>query len=460
MQEINMKKLLFILINLLLVYNVYAANLETISPTPTGDWNYGGATVEIPNSTTLPATCTVGQKYQDTDASSGLQSYACEEPGDSWVLQGDGGSVGDNDITEPKLKAVDSPVDEECLTYEATIGDFEWQSCGGTYTAGGDLLDLTGTVFQINEGVLVDEQICNFEQTGSQIECNLNTDGSGDCMSGAVCLGDHTHSTYWDEDSDISADEIGEGKVAFSTACAAGNHYYLNGNDLACEANTTDTSANTECSGNTTYMDGEGNCDDISSVYEPVLTDKASLESTISDVTDFAEADGDVYTGVHDFGGATSTEIVNGATPTVDAAGEIAVDTTGDQLIYYGGAKRVITYKHSMRLTIESPADADNILISPLDDAITITAITCLCDPADSGESVVITVQERDGDGDSPAGVDGATTITCANTDTDDDGTLSNPSIDADDYMSIDIGTVTGTVAQVAIAVYYTIDAE
>jgi hypothetical protein len=31
-------------------------------------------------------------------------------------------------------------------------------------------------------------------------------------------------------------DVIEEGDIAFSTACASGNHYYLNGNDLACEA--------------------------------------------------------------------------------------------------------------------------------------------------------------------------------------------------------------------------------
>lgn len=55
---------------------------------------------------------------------------------------------------------------------------------------------------------------------------------------------------------------------------------------------------------------------------------KAELEAQIADVSDFAMADGDVYTGVHDFGGATSLEIPNGAAPTVDAAGEIAVDTT------------------------------------------------------------------------------------------------------------------------------------
>ena len=37
-----------------------------------------------------------------------------------------------------------------------------------------------------------------------------------------------------------------------------------------------------------------------------------------------------------------SLAIPQGASPTVDSAGEIAVDTTSDQLIYYGGAKRVI----------------------------------------------------------------------------------------------------------------------
>ncbi len=37
---------------------------------------------------------------------------------------------------------------------------------------------------------------------------------------------------------------------------------------------------------------------------------------------------GDVGTGVYDFGGATSFEIPNSASPTVDAAGEIAIDTT------------------------------------------------------------------------------------------------------------------------------------
>jgi len=42
--------------------------------------------------------------------------------------------------------------------------------------------------------------------------------------------------SWWNADEDISEDTISESKIIFGTACAAGNHYYLNGNDLACEA--------------------------------------------------------------------------------------------------------------------------------------------------------------------------------------------------------------------------------
>lgn len=41
-----------------------------------------------------------------------------------------------------------------------------------------------------------------------------------------------------------------------------------------------------------------------------------------------ALAEGNVYSGVHDFGGVTSIEIANAAAPTTDATGEIALDTT------------------------------------------------------------------------------------------------------------------------------------
>lgn len=57
---------------------------------------------------------------------------------------------------------------------------------------------------------------------------------------------------------------------------------------------------------------------------------KSELEGRLSDVNDIAMADGDVYTGVHDFGGATSIEMPNGTTPTTNAPGQYAMDTNGD----------------------------------------------------------------------------------------------------------------------------------
>lgn len=49
--------------------------------------NLSSKTVRIPNSTTLPATCTVGDMYMDTDATSGSRWYLCEST-DTWVAQG------------------------------------------------------------------------------------------------------------------------------------------------------------------------------------------------------------------------------------------------------------------------------------------------------------------------------------------------------------------------------------
>lgn len=73
---------------------------------------------------------------------------------------------------------------------------------------------------------------------------------------------------------------------------------------------------------------------------------KSELETQIVDVADFAEADGDVYTGTHDFGGADDLEVPNSATPTVDTAGQIALDTTitdhDGLIIYFQGAEVMV----------------------------------------------------------------------------------------------------------------------
>ena len=83
-------------------------------------------------------------------------------------------------------------------------------------------------------------------------------------------------SSYWDTSDDLDTviinDEIAEAKIEFTTACAAGDYYRLNGNDLECTnpgavSDTVDGNASSFCDGDTTYLDGDGNCDDLSGVY-------------------------------------------------------------------------------------------------------------------------------------------------------------------------------------------------
>jgi hypothetical protein len=116
----------------------------------------------------------------------------------------------------------------------------------------------------------------------------------------------------------------------------------------------------------------------------------------------------------------------------------------------------VLTYKKKFSSTIESPSDADNFNLLKAPYALTITDIECVVDPADSSESVVIDIQERDATADNPATVDA--TITCDNDGAADDGSLSNGTIDSGDWISLDIGTVTGTVTQLTVTVTYTVD--
>lgn len=55
--------------------------------------NLSSKTLRVPNSTSLPGTCTVGDTYMDTDATTGLRLYLCEAT-NSWVAQGSGGGSG------------------------------------------------------------------------------------------------------------------------------------------------------------------------------------------------------------------------------------------------------------------------------------------------------------------------------------------------------------------------------
>ena len=76
-------------------------------------------------------------------------------------------------------------------------------------------------------------------------------------------------------------------------------------------------------------------------------------------------------------------------------------------------------------------------------EAMTVTGVDCI---VDAGTSVVMTPQECDGDAGTCADIEAA--ITCGTTNTTEDGTVDNATIDAGDYIRITRGAVTGAVNQ------------
>lgn len=149
---------------------------------------------------------------------------------------------------------------------------------------------------------------------------------------------------------------------------------------------------------------------------------------------------------------STSLQLPNGTSPTVNAAGEAAVDTTADQLLYYsGGAVKTLSAPRSIRWIAEDPSTSDEIWLTQINRAITVTEIVCIVDPADTGESVEVTIQERNSTADSP----GTTNVMTCDNDGATDTTITDAAIDADDWIGFNVTAVTGTVSQVSLIIYY-----
>ncbi|MFA6354025.1 MAG: hypothetical protein WCW93_03785 [Candidatus Paceibacterota bacterium] len=138
-----------------------------------------------------------------------------------------------------------------------------------------------GHVLDTDDDGLVNGLDTDAVDTITEIAAALK-DGSGDCGSGLLCLGDHTHTAY---------------------VYTAGDALTLTGQDF----------------------DFDGGASPGGSLGGTWAS------PTIDDL--FLLNNGDVGTGVYDFGGATSLELPNGASPTVDTDGECAIDTTSGQLV-------------------------------------------------------------------------------------------------------------------------------
>jgi len=120
---------------------------------------------------------------------------------------------------------------------------------------------------------------------------------------------------------------------------------------------------------------------DTFSELDTIVTDKALVN----------KADGAVWTGTHDFGGATAVEIENTAGDVVVSnLGEVAVDTTQKQLVVYDGVEKVIPLRHIIQGQLgtgDYDADPDVFMLSlhadTYPDGILITQWTVDCNEAD-----------------------------------------------------------------------------
>ena len=173
----------------------------------------------------------------------------------------------------------------------------------------------------------------------------------------------------------------------------------------------------------------------------------------------------DSTTGAYDFGGVTSLAIPNGASPTVDANGEVATDSTNDDFTYFSTAKRTLTYIFERCFTKEAlNLNDDNIPFWTPRRNITLIDAICHCDD-DSGDCTTpadLSFEHYEtGTASTVNSVTG--TIDCeANATGDTRTTLSGDNtVDADDVLRFDTdSTPVPSTDYYNICFSYTVDAQ
>ena len=164
-----------------------------------------------------------------------------------------------------------------------------------------------------------------------------------------------------------------------------------------------------------------------------------------------------ILAGAIDAGGATSLEIPNAAGgTTVDAAGEVTLDTTSGTINFYDGtAERVLTPVQRMGFFLETPVATDDLAFTRIRTAMTIIEVDYLCV---GGTNWVGQVQEGDANG--LNGVDTQTTDTTASAGTNAQVTsFSNAAIDAGDYLILKTTSISGTPTSLVVTIYFRQDA-
>jgi hypothetical protein len=139
----------------------------------------GGKSVEIPNDVSLPGTCSVGQIFSPSSATTGQRLYLCEAT-NSWVLQGDGGGGGSiggsTGATDNAILRADGTGGATLQSSGCLINDSGALTCTGGITAGtsgtGTLVLLEGTA--PGAGTNAGEHNVYFDSADSKLKSHEN----------------------------------------------------------------------------------------------------------------------------------------------------------------------------------------------------------------------------------------------------------------------------------------------
>lgn len=160
------------------------------------------------------------------------------------------------------------------------------------------------------------------------------------------------------------------------------------------------------------------------------------------------------FTDTFDAGGAVSFEIPNGAGgTTVNATGEICVDSTSRTINFYDGTtEAVIQPIVSKSVTIENPTSSEDLTLFYTDDAITITKMVFVITGSTSATTTIRHHTDR-----SNAGNEVVTGGTTANSTTTGNVVTSfnDATIPADSFVWLETTALSGTPTTLAVTIFF-----
>ncbi len=480
-------------------------------------------TLNIPHSTSLPATCSVGQVYQDSDGTSAGQFYICESA-NNWVAQGSGGSVSDA-VYSASWDTVTTIAPSKNAVYDKI------ETLAGGHNA--VTLDVNAnTLLSLSTQELgLDTQVANLIFSGPGTGANavptfralVDNDVPDTITVSSYSLTSHNHSgVYEPTDADLTAisalgftstsflkktaantwaldtntyltaevdgsttnelptagtaiDVTGQQvdfdstEVEATTWGAGGNAsniwtFNLSGTDptvtfgsglVTFGAGVTLTTGKNFIIGTTQWNSGDSiDGTKIASMTSAQLAGVVSDESGTDKV---AFTTSPVFT-TPNIGSATATSI-NGNTITTGTGvltlGAGKTLTASNTLTLSGTDSTTISGTYSKSFVILSPVATDDYPIWRVPYALTIRAVHV---QDLGGTNIVGQLTECDGNGINCAVVDSADITATANNNANDDGTLSNPSIDSGDYIGWATTSISGTPTSATITFDYTIN--